>query len=145
MNAPAWYADLHEPRTIAALTYRCPQCAATPGQHCRPYNRDRIVHEQRCPTTIHAEVDIVTRVRQLNASGQYPTVDEMVRLLAHVTRLQGIEKILSSCIAERAQFITAIENCPADNQADYWRWQGHAEVRRQLKEQVDQLGTGEST
>ncbi|WP_233424664.1 hypothetical protein [Mycolicibacter heraklionensis] len=49
MNAPEWAADAHDPRTLAALAKRCPQCAATPDQHCRPYNRERIVHEQRVP------------------------------------------------------------------------------------------------
>jgi len=37
---------------------------------------------------------------------------------------------------ERQQYITAIENCSPENTADYWRWQGHAEARRQLAERL---------
>ena len=39
-------------------------------------------------------------------------------------------------IAERAQYITAIKNCHPDNAADYYRWQGGAEARRQLSERL---------
>lgn len=36
-------------------------------------------------------------------------------------------------INERPGFITAMKNTKGtDNSADYWRWSGHAEARRQL-------------
>lgn len=38
--------------------------------------------------------------------------------------------------AERAQYITAINNCHPDNASDYYRWQGGAEARRQLSERL---------
>lgn len=38
--------------------------------------------------------------------------------------------------AERAQYITSIENCHPDNARDYYRWQGHAEARRQLAQRL---------
>lgn len=44
-------------------------------------------------------------------------------------------------IAERGQVITAINNCHPDNTADYHRWQGHAESRRQLAERLDRKET----
>jgi hypothetical protein len=44
--------------------------------------------------------------------------------------------VVSEFIAERARFITAVENCAPGNSADYWRWQGHAEARRQLSERL---------
>ena len=45
------------------------------------------------------------------------------------------EKVADFC-AERAGFITAINNCHPDNVSDYHRWQGHAEARRQLSERL---------
>ena len=44
-------------------------------------------------------------------------------------------KVADFC-AERAGFITAINNCHPDNVSDYHRWQGHAEARRQLSERL---------
>lgn len=38
--------------------------------------------------------------------------------------------------AARADYIEAINNCHPDNDRDYWRWQGHAESRRQLSERL---------
>jgi hypothetical protein len=46
------------------------------------------------------------------------------------------ESVVRDFINERPQYITAIENCAPDNTADYWRWQGHAEARRQLFERL---------
>jgi peptidyl-tRNA hydrolase len=37
-------------------------------------------------------------------------------------------------VEKRAEFITAINGC--HNDADYWRWQGQAEARRQLAEEL---------
>jgi hypothetical protein len=37
-------------------------------------------------------------------------------------------------VEQRAEFITAINGC--HNDADYWRWQGQAEARRQLAEEL---------
>lgn len=47
-------------------------------------------------------------------------------------RLRRFATIVEGFITERAEYITALENCAPDNSADYWRWQGHAESRRQL-------------
>ncbi|MFD9070591.1 hypothetical protein [Streptomyces lasiicapitis] len=44
---------------------------------------------------------------------------------------------VSEFVAQRAEYITAINNCHPDNAAGYDRWQGHAEARRQLAEQLD--------
>lgn len=48
----------------------------------------------------------------------------------------AIARDIASFCAERAGFITAINNCHPDNVADYHRWQGHAEARRQLAERL---------
>lgn len=39
-------------------------------------------------------------------------------------------------VAKRAEYITAINNCSPNNRHDYNRWQGHAESRRQLAQQL---------
>lgn len=58
------------------------------------------------------------------------TVDrELDRLRRFAAQVEGF-------ITERAGYITAIKNCPPTNRTDYWRWQGHAEARRQLLAQL---------
>ena len=58
-------------------------------------------------------------------------------LLAEVIRLrEQLAKVAEFC-AQRAEYITAIENVSPGNRADYWRWQGHAAARRQLSQQLD--------
>jgi hypothetical protein len=47
-----------------------------------------------------------------------------------------MDLIVNDFINERKNYITAIENCAPENAADYWRWQGHAEARRQLSERL---------
>lgn len=37
--------------------------------------------------------------------------------------------------AERSEFVSVLKNC-TENNADYYRWQGHAEARRQLTERL---------
>jgi hypothetical protein len=51
---------------------------------------------------------------------------------AHDDRLQRFVSQVEYFISERGGYITAIENCAPENTTDYWRWQGHAEARRQL-------------
>lgn len=59
--------------------------------------------------------------------------NEMAREIEELRkRLAIVEKF----VADRADYITAIRNCHPDNQHDYDRWQGHAESRRQLAEQL---------
>lgn len=58
-------------------------------------------------------------------------------LLAEVERLRTQLAAVEKFCAARAEYITAINNCPAENSHDYWRWQGHAEGRRQLSQELD--------
>jgi hypothetical protein len=60
--------------------------------------------------------------------------EDLAVLLAEVERLRALESSIAEFVAARAEFITAIRNCPPGNSADYHRWQGHAESRRQLGE-----------
>lgn len=57
-------------------------------------------------------------------------------LLVEVERLREQVAVVEKFCAERAEYITAINNCNPDNAHDYHRWQGHAEGRRQLSEQL---------
>lgn len=36
----------------------------------------------------------------------------------------------------RASALRAIRSCPPGNTSDYWRWQGHAELSRQLLQRL---------
>ncbi|MYR36295.1 hypothetical protein GTX14_04400 [Streptomyces sp. SID4944] len=45
------------------------------------------------------------------------------------------EKTAAFC-AQRAEYVTSILNCHPDNAHDYYRWQGHAEARRQLSQSL---------
>ena len=74
-----------------------------------------------------SKVPMVDRIQQAAIDSA-----ELVRELAdEVDRLQ---RLLQAFINERPQYITALKNCSPENTADYWRWQGHAEARRQLSE-----------
>lgn len=45
--------------------------------------------------------------------------------------------VVTEFLNEREGYITAINKC--SNDADYWRWQGHAEARRQLAERLTKV------
>ncbi|WP_372344633.1 hypothetical protein [Streptomyces sp. KL116D] len=53
---------------------------------------------------------------------------------AEVDRLAAELAKVAEFVAKRAEYITAINGC--HNDADYWRWQGHAESRRQLAQEL---------
>jgi hypothetical protein len=64
------------------------------------------------------------------------TAAELITLRGRVAELEtGVEKV-AAFVAQRAEVITAIRNCHPDDSADYNRWQGHAEARRVLAEQL---------
>jgi len=54
--------------------------------------------------------------------------------------MSPLQKVVAKFLAERDQVITAISNCPASNMEDYWRWQGHAEARRVLRQDIEREG-----
>lgn len=69
--------------------------------------------------------------RWIETSAQHATA-----LLAEVDRLRAeLDKVTAFC-AQRAEYVTSILNCHPDNKHDYYRWQGHAESRRQLSERL---------
>ncbi|WP_097922058.1 hypothetical protein [Streptomyces sp. wa1063] len=64
------------------------------------------------------------------------TETENARLWARVAELETqAEKVTAFC-AQRAEYVTSILNCHPDNAHDYYRWQGHAESRRQLSQSL---------
>lgn len=57
-------------------------------------------------------------------------------VLPNVSELKTqAEKVASFC-DQRAEYVTSILNCHPDNAHDYYRWQGHAESRRQLSQSL---------
>jgi len=62
--------------------------------------------------------------------------DDIAFLLAQVNQLRKQLATVAEFAAKRAEYITSIENCSPSNDHDYWRWQGHAEARRQLSQQL---------
>ncbi len=51
------------------------------------------------------------------------------------------EQIVADFIAQREEYVRVLKQC-VDADADYHRWQGHAEARRQLRDKL--LRAGES-
>lgn len=54
--------------------------------------------------------------------------------------MSALHQVVAKFLAERDQVITAINNCPASNMEDYWRWQGNAEARRTLSQDLERDG-----
>lgn len=75
----------------------------------------------------------------LTAEAMLPTAD--AALAAAMPLCIAAERELLALVAEfcgeRGQYITGINNCPPGNDDDYYRWQGHAEARRQLTERLE--------
>lgn len=79
-------------------------------------------HHYDAEFTAHAREDVPALLAELAA----------VRAERDEARRQL--EMVSDHVAKRAEFIAAINGCHSD--ADYWRWQGHAEARRQLAEEL---------
>lgn len=60
------------------------------------------------------------------------------RIAEHVTVAQPeVNSAVEAFINERPGYITTLKNTRGtDDQSDYWRWQGHAESRRQLAQSL---------
>ncbi|MFE3678799.1 hypothetical protein [Streptomyces griseus] len=56
--------------------------------------------------------------------------------VAEIDRLRAELDKVAAFAAQRAEYVTSILNCHPDNAHDYYRWQGHAESRRQLSERL---------
>lgn len=68
-----------------------------------------------------------------------PAVADLMAAAPHLARtvidqaeeIEQLRSTVAAFINKRTECITALLNSPEAN-ADYWRWQGHAESRRQL-------------
>lgn len=93
-----------------------------------------------CPT--HPDMGVIlAEVDQLRADVQWwKDRDECERAnwQATVDRLRAQVAVAESFTAERPAYIQAIKASPHAD-ADYWRWQGHAESRRHLSERLAAL------
>lgn len=58
-------------------------------------------------------------------------------VLAAIDKAATIDPRVESFINARPEYIEALKNTRgSDDQSDYWRWQGHAESRRQLAQSL---------
>lgn len=65
---------------------------------------------------------------------QEPDTTEFGQLLHEFRQL---EAAIKDFIDQRPEYITALKNTRGDDsQADYYRWSGHAEARRQLAQKL---------
>lgn len=63
--------------------------------------------------------------------------DILHKLLDLAVAQPEVNSAVEAFINERPGYITALKNTRgADDQSDYWRWQGHAESRRQLAQSL---------
>lgn len=53
---------------------------------------------------------------------------------------ESLHRVVAKFLAERDNVVRALQSCPASNMEDYWRWQGHAEARRVLSQDIDREG-----
>lgn len=91
---------------------------------------------------VHGDTDCpMVRVHRDDVEAFGALVDKVHELEVENRRLQNLTsawrdqliKVEGFC-AKRAEYITAILNCRLNDAADYHRWQGHAESRRELSE-----------
>lgn len=74
----------------------------------------------------------MTNLDRLRAS---VTAESLEAYRAEIDRLRARLAVVDDFCAERAQYVTALKQ-NTDGGADYHRWQGHAEARRQLSERL---------
>jgi len=91
---------------------------------------DRVAHLSK----MHCRTDV--RVVAIHGFRDVATPAAVLALLDDLDAAEAKLAVVNKFLAEREQCLTAIKNCPPDR-VDYWRWQGHAEARRVL---ADDLG-----
>jgi hypothetical protein len=70
----------------------------------------------------------------LTAAVRAETAAELAAVRAESDEARKQMAKVAEFAAKRAEYIDAINSC--HNDADYWRWQGQAEARRQLSEEL---------
>lgn len=92
-----------------------------------------LIDQLRADRNAYADrVDTLTKVAKGNKRHVAVLTGELEAAQARVAELEKQAAVVAEFVAARAEYITAIRNC--HDSADYNRWQGHAESRRQLAE-----------
>ncbi|MGW1930438.1 hypothetical protein [Streptomyces sp. NPDC001919] len=79
----------------------------------------------------------VTRLREERHSTNEALSDaaETIRVQRdRIAELEAAAAQVAKFCAARAEYVDNINNCSPSNDRDYWRWNGHAESRRQLSQ-----------
>lgn len=121
--------DLTELRVIAELAY----AERKQGRPLGPAMRRHIRDGAGNPELSLVMIEAVKRFADAELANQEAL--ENVRKLSEKT-IEFADKV-KKFINERPEYIIALKNCVAENAADYWRWSGGAEARRQLAEALD--------
>ncbi|MFL3869178.1 hypothetical protein LT966_21505 [Streptomyces griseobrunneus] len=80
-----------------------------------------VMNPQQCPAGKHADWSV---------NSEYTHACPWCR----IAELEAQAEKVTAFAAQRAEYVTSILNCHPDNKHDYYRWQGHAESRRQLSQ-----------
>ncbi|MGW5291564.1 hypothetical protein [Streptomyces bacillaris] len=80
-----------------------------------------VLNPQQCPAGKHADWLV---------NSEYTHACPWCR----IAELEAQAEKVTAFAAQRAEYVTSILNCHPDNKHDYYRWQGHAESRRQLSQ-----------
>lgn len=90
-----------------------------------------------CPENPMPYGDLIADVGPNDAAFVADAPDLVRELLAHAIELKAMGTTVRAFIDERPEYITALKNvAPGGSDADYWRWSGGAEARRQLAERL---------
>lgn len=54
---------------------------------------------------------------------------------ASLSALSKVEQVATAFVAQREEYVRVLKQC-VEADADYYRWQGHAEARRQLRDKL---------
>ncbi|MFC9700868.1 hypothetical protein ACFTWD_09275 [Streptomyces sp. NPDC056943] len=90
--------------------------------------------EQGVTQQLRVQVDELLKERQSTNEA----LDDAVKALRvqrdRIAELEAAAAQVARFCAARAKYVDNINNCSPSNDRDYWRWNGHAEARRQLSQ-----------
>ncbi|WP_428956137.1 hypothetical protein [Streptomyces sp. cg35] len=123
------------------FTHACPWCQIEDLKVKAERDLDEVMKER---DEYHEVADkLADAVAPIEVIGEHSSMNDpwanaldLITPKAEVDRLQGELEKVAEHVAKRAEYVTAINNCHPNNRHDYWRWQGHAESRRQLAQQL---------
>lgn len=133
-DVPALLAEVRQLRAgeVEPPSWRHP-AAYSPGEWIHQWNR--LSPEERHATVVRiytASRYMGTCITEHHEERLATIAAERDAARAEAEQLRAQMATVQVFLGRRAEFVTAINNCPADNSDDYQRWQGHAEARRVL-------------